>query len=230
LIETYKHLDPLAGGCCNSSDVLIDLQTIFSSLPLANASSSQTSGTPDCPPGYIALGNDLNKDAGGTYSYICVLRALSFTPGTAFLANVTVAIGTDADPPACPDSWIQIPGNLKEGTASSDVMNLCVFTSTTATNIILDLQIAQGNSYPAACPPGYVVATPNLSGGVGFGGENICALYGALDSAIKRLNASPAFLPRHLPAIQGWSTRTPEPPADKSPLVSFPPSEHRVSH
>ena len=79
-------------------------QTIWAGgLPLTGASSSQTAGNPACPAGYAVIDVDLNRGAGGTYSYLCVQRGDGGGAG-ALLLNLSVAVGSAAAPPVCSEA------------------------------------------------------------------------------------------------------------------------------
>jgi hypothetical protein len=210
LVETYKRLDTLAGGI-PVPNATIDLQAIFSQLPLEGASTSQTTGSsPDCPPGSNAVHTDMNSGAGGSYSWLCLLP--STAASTRLVVNLTVAVGTEASPPVCPPAsggWAQMPGNIKEGTKSADVMNLCVQTASTSslphgTPVVTDVKIAQGGAtYPVACPTGYSLSSPNLSGGVGTN-ENLCARLEPWSDAVAARAAGNAVDKPRRPAHGTW--------------------------
>ena len=208
LIQTYKHLDDLAGGAFPpGSPTTVDLQTVWGTgLPLRSASATQTAGSPACPPGFAAVDTDLNKDAGGSYSYICTERALEAT-GT-FLLNVSVAFG--AAP--CPSGFARVPGNLKEGTSAAMAEALCVLTGAapTGTPVIWDIAVAQGAG--AVCDAGYAAVTPDLSGGVGLY-EVLCAKFSALTAEALAVLAGGAGAP--LPRLPRRFASTSERPKDK---------------
>lgn len=207
-------------------------QTIWAGgLPLTGASSSQTAGNPACPAGYAVIDVDLNRGAGGAYSYLCVQRGDGGAGG--LLLNLSVAIGSTSAPPVCPSGggWQQVPGNLKEGTASAQVQNLCVRVAVPADGalVVTDVAVAQ----EAPCAAGYAAVTPDISGGVGVE-ERVCARFEAWSPAVAarwRRTGTPgvgpagagggagAALPR-LPATFAWST---DRPADKAPRAAPPP-------
>jgi hypothetical protein len=218
LIQTYKKLDALAGGALPpGAPTSVDLQTIYGTgLPLRAAASSQTAGNPACPPSYTAVDVDLNKDAGGSYSYICVERALD--AAGALLLNISVAFGTAAAPPACPAGWTQSPGNLKEGTKSTVVEALCsrVGPAKVGELAVWDVVIAQGAG--AACPAGYA-ASPDLSGGVGLH-EVLCANFAAVTAADLSRLAAGAGAP--LPRLPARAALTAERPRDKASRAAPP--------
>ncbi len=123
-----------------------------------------------------------------------------------------------------------MPGNMKQGTYSKDVMNLCFETSPPLPNsvVLTGLRIAQGGAYfPVTCPPGYSVSSPDLSGGVGLI-ENLCAQWTPWSSevadrvaAVKLVGSSDRGAPS-----SGWTWST-QLPADKSPRVM--PTRYRKS-
>lgn len=208
LIQTYKRLDTLAGGAFPPGQTpVIDLQTIVGEgFPLSNVASSQTSGNPACPSGYSVIDKDINKGAGGSYSYICFERATTNTGP--LLRNVTVAIA--ASNPQCAPGWTLLPGNLKEGTQSPVVIQLCALVGVPAADspVVTGLTVAQGGT---ACPDNYVETTGDISGGVGQP-EVLCALFTGMSSSLP----STGSLPR-LPREFRWST---ERPADKRALTT----------
>lgn len=175
LIQTYKHLDPLCGGCAAGAQPITDLQTIHSSgLPLADVAVSITSGSPACPAGYTVVNTDLNKGAGGSYTYLC-LQAASNEEG-AVVTQVGVAQGKEGAQPICEEGWTQIPGNLKQGTAAAVSQNLCLFKEPYAKGLplVVGLEVAQGAG--AKCAPGYEAASDDISAGVGLP-EILCTKY-----------------------------------------------------
>jgi hypothetical protein len=233
LIQTYKRLDELAGGAFNSSDSpIIDLQTVwsagnalqsrrttahvvrsragrcafgaFAGIPLSAVATSQTTGTPSCPAGFSTVDVDMNRGAGGTYSYLCYELATS--PTSPLLRNVTVAIAKNSA--VCEEGWAEIAGNIKAGTKSLFDMRVCVLmvaTPSKGDTVVTNLFVAQGG---AACPAGYVATTPDISGGVGDK-EVICVEFATVGETPLH---STGALPR-LPRNARWTATR---PVDKS--------------
>lgn len=219
LITTYKHLDDLAGGAFPATNsTTIDHQVIFGTgVPLVNVSSSQTAGNPACPSGYTLVDTDMNRDAGGTYSYVCLERAASDAAGAGvYVTNVTAAMGTAASPtPVCPPGYTQEPANLKEGTKAAFPVNLCVMVASVPVggSVVLDIQVAQDTGSGLKCYMGYQQTSTDMSQGVGLH-EVLCVKFGTLDgSMLERLKRGDpkARLPER---FQYSTTR----PADKAPL------------
>ena len=90
-IQTYKRLDTLAGGIPVPNPT-IDVQEIFSDVPLSSIALSLTSGSPLCDYtlGFFADHYDINFGMGGKYSYLCYQRATATT--THFVVNVTAVM------------------------------------------------------------------------------------------------------------------------------------------
>jgi hypothetical protein len=218
LITTYKHLDDLAGGSAGNSSI-IDLQVVYgSAVPLAAVASSQTAGNPACPAGFSVIDTDLNKDAGGTYSYLCVLRAASTGGGVPLVLNVSAAVGSAGAPPACAPGWTQQPANLKAGTAAAGAVNLCVRSGAVAQGgaVVTGLAVAQGAG--AQCPPQFTQTTGDISAGVGLH-EVLCVQWGALDAGMEARMAGGEGARARLPREAAWSA---DRPADKRPRALQP--------
>ncbi len=227
LITTYKHLDDLAGGAFPpGNSTTIDHQVVFGTgVPLVNVSSSQTAGNPQCPPGYTVVDTDMNRDAGGSYSYLCLERAASDAGGGGgvYVTNVTAALGSAGAPtPTCPPGFSQQPANLKAGTKAAYPVNLCVLTAPVAVGggVVLDVQVAQntgGAGGHPQCYMGYNATSPDISQGVGLA-EVLCVKFGVLDSAVvdRLTRGTPKA---RLPAAFEYSTTR---PADKRPLQGQP--------
>lgn len=186
-------------------------------LPLADMNSSQqVSGAPACPPSFSAVDVDLNHGAGGTYSYLCTLRATA--AGGPLLLNAVVATApAGGAPPACPPGgWQPRGGNLKAGTHSQLAELLCVLLGTPAAGdtVVTDVAVAQGAG--VKCPSGYAAASEDLSGGVGVT-EVLCLLFTDAAAALARLRGEPSA---RLPTRFGFSA---ERPADKRARAVLPP-------
>lgn len=222
LIETWKRLDTLAGGAFPARNAsTIDLQTVFSALPVAGLATSQTGGNPACPPGYAPVDVDMNKGAGGTYSYLCVEGASS--AAAAFVSNITTAVAPLTGTPVCPPGWTRVPGNVKEGTAAGVVMNFC-FTTASSGPVVTDVVVAQGGAaFPVPCPAGYTRVGGDLSAGVGEP-ENACARLEDWGVAARRVVDARAAAARR-PARWHFSTHR---PADKAPRA-LPPRRRAAS-
>jgi hypothetical protein len=166
-IETYKRLDPLAGGIPVPSGT-IDLQTIWSSVPVSALALSLTNGSPACPAGFAADHTDLNFGAGGAYAYVCVARATRAAAGR-FVTAVTAVVG--AAPLACPPGMAAAGGDAKAGTAAAAAALICFATSDdarAAPRVATHVGVAQGRrGGEATCPPGQEAAGADLSAGVG---------------------------------------------------------------
>ena len=174
VIESYKHLDTLCGGCADGATPILDLQLIYGDgAPLADVAVSLSAGTaPSCPPGYRAVHTDLNKGAGGSYSYLCLLHSDGKSQ------NVVQSVGVAEAPvggaqPACEDGWTRVPANLKEGSSASVVQNLCLFLAPggPGTEVVVNVAVAQGAG--AACAEGMHAVTGDISAGVGLP-EKLC--------------------------------------------------------
>ena len=169
LIQTWKHLDDLAGGApLPNGSSIIDQQVIYGSgVPLVGVASSQTAGNPSCPPGYAPVDTDLSKDAGGTYSYLCIERATSTTGGLPLVLNVSAAVGSGAVAPACPQGWAQQPANLKAGTAAHGAVNLCVLAAPAAqgASVATGLVVARARGLPAP----WATSRPRATLALGWG-------------------------------------------------------------
>jgi hypothetical protein len=221
LIQTYKHLDDLAGGALPpGSPTTIDLQSVWGQgLPLADMNSTQQAGgAPACPPSFSAVDVDLNHGAGGAYSYLCTLRATAAAGGGPLLLNALVATApAGGAPPACPPGgWQPRGGNLKAGTHSQLAELLCVLLGTPAAGgtVVAGVAVAQGAG--AKCPSGYAAASEDLSGGVGEF-EVLCLFFADAAEALARLRGEPTA---RLPARFGFSA---ERPADKRARAVLPP-------
>jgi len=202
---TYKHLDPLCGGCADGATPITDMQTIAAEgLPFSDVSTSQTSGSPDCPAGYDVLNTDLNKGAGGSYSFLCLLTAGDEAADV--VTALGVAAASQADPPVCEAGWTLVPGNLKAGTQAAVVQQLCIFKQKLATGlpVIVGVAVAQGAG--ATCPSGYEPVTDDISAGVGLP-ELICARFSLATPAMERLAALGDGGKGRLPASFAWSAK-----------------------
>ena len=166
-VETYKRLDPLAGGVPEPSGT-IDLQTIWSNAPVSRVALSLTAGSPACPEGMAADHDDLNHGAGGSYAYLCVERATAASAGR-FVTDVAAVVGPA--PLACPAGFAAAGGNVKEGTAAAAAVLLCYKAAPAGPaggRVATDISVAQGRRGAAPrCPAGTEAATGDLSAGVG---------------------------------------------------------------
>jgi hypothetical protein len=171
-VESYKRLDPLAGGAPEPAGGAIDLQTIYSNAPVARLAVSLTQGSPACPEGFAADHDDLNAGAGGNYAYLCVSRATSASAGS-LVVGVTAVVG--AAPLACPAGFEEAAGangNVKRGSRATAAALICFRTATASssadTRVATDVSVVQGRGGAAPrCLAGYEAASPDLSGGAG---------------------------------------------------------------
>ena len=197
-IHTYKHVDPLCGGCAAGGTPIVDMQLIFGTAgPVADVTVSLTDGNPACPAGYATIHTDLNKGAGGKYSFLCVLPVSA--DSAAVVQSLGVASGTAAAPPVCELGWTQVAGNLKQGTSSKEVQNLCLFKVKAAVGDLVVAAVAVAQGAGAACAPGFEPATGDISGGVGLP-ELLCVKYEIWNGELQA-----ALGGSRLPATAGWS-------------------------
>lgn len=170
-VETWKRLDPLAGGVPEPSGT-IDRQTIWSNAPVSRLALSLTAGSPACPRGFAAVHVDINFGAGGKYAYLCVERATAETRGR-FITDVRAVVGgSAAAPPACPDGFAAAGGDAKEGTAAAAAVRICYRTAGAdegaAARVATDVSVEQGrNGAAPRCPDGTEAVAGDLSAGVG---------------------------------------------------------------
>lgn len=209
-IQTYKRLDTLAGGI-PVPNATIDVQEIFSDVPLASIAVSLTTGSPSCDysSGFFADHMDINFNAGGKYSYLCFKRATDST--TSFVVNVTAVVSEMTEASACPSDWHSVDENVREGTASNKKVTLCYQTATAGDQVLVDVAVAQGrNGQSASCLDGYKALTEDLTRISGGNGEMtlLCGRYEAWTSeVIARAEFSHSDdVKRRLPESFGWST------------------------
>jgi hypothetical protein len=212
-IETYKALDTQAGGIPVPSRV-IDLQTVWSRVPIARLGLSLTDGSPACPAGFAADHTDLNFGAGGAYAYLCVERATAASNG-AFVTDVAAVV----DGP-CPPGFTSAGGNVKEGTAAAAAVALCFRVAATAdARVATAISVAQGRrGAQPRCPAGHVGASGDLSQGLGERSV-LCVRYEKRTAEVVARASRPAATSR-LPAPGEWSYST-RLAADKSDIAAL---------
>ncbi len=204
-VQSWKRLDPLAGGTPEPNGQVIDMQTIYSNAPVARLAVSLTRGSPACAQGFAADHDDLNFGAGGPFAYLCVERATRASAG-AFVVGVTAVVG--AAPLACPAGFQAAPGagNFKEGSAAREAALICFETSASAARVATDVSVAQGRGGAAPrCAAGYEAASPDLSGGAGERSV-LCVRW---EQRSAELEARAGFeAPRRVPAAGEWAFST----------------------
>ena len=210
-IQTYKRLDPLAGGVPEPSQT-IDLQTIYSSAPVSRLAVSLTDGSPACPAGFAADHDDLNFGAGGRWAYLCVERATAASGGR-FVSDVRAVVGGGE----CPAGFAAAGGNVKEGTAAAAAVRICFKTAGPgeAGRVATDVRVEQGRGGAAPrCADGAEAATGDLSAGVGEQ-SIVCVTWAARTAEVEARGAYPAST--RLPADAAFSTAL---AADKSDIAA----------
>jgi hypothetical protein len=165
-IQTYKRLDTLAGGIPVPNPT-IDVQEIFSDVPLSSIALSLTSGSPLCDYtlGFFADHYDINFGMGGKYSYLCYQRATATT--THFVVNVTAVMITETLT-SCPglvtEGWHFVTGNIHEGVTNMKNISFCYQTASSGDRILVDIAVAQGrHGQQAQCLSSYEALTFDLS-------------------------------------------------------------------
>lgn len=209
-IQTYKRLDTLAGGT-PVPNATVDLQEIFSDVPLSSISVSLTTGSPSCDysEGFFADHMDMNFNGGGKYSYLCFKRASAST--TKFVVNVSAVVSEPTEEAICPNEWQSVKGNIREGTTSRKKVTLCYQTASSGDRLLVDVAVAQGRrGQNAFCLDGYVALTSDLTSISDGVGEMtiLCGRYEPWTSeVISRAEFSASDdVKNRLPKEFGWTT------------------------
>lgn len=166
-ITTYKRLD-------DDNMTVLDTQTLYSALPLANMTvvAGSSVDTP-CPAGFDIVQIDLNHHAGGDYVYTCLQRAVTDTQ--VMISSITTVASTDATV-ACPTPYTRIDTNCKSGTNSAYYIYICIATDDVMPtgSVVTDLTVAEADGVAPACPVGYVQLSQNMNEGTAGAIEYLC--------------------------------------------------------